>query len=46
MFKFTIGLVFGFLLGLAVAQVGFGGLVKALDQQVDYVKIRVEQLTK
>lgn len=46
MFKIIIGLVFGFVLGLVVAQIGFSGLAKAMDNQIDQVKTQVEQLTK
>ena len=43
MFK---GIVIGFVLGLVVATVGFGGVARMLDKGVDVVKTQSQELSK
>ena len=46
MIKLVIGLVSGFTAGLVISQVGFGGVAKVLDNQIDKAKTQVEILAK
>jgi len=41
-----IKLAIGFVLGMVVSQVGFGGIAKMLDNSVDKAKTQVEILAK
>ena len=40
------GIVIGFVLGLVVATVGFGGVAKILDKGVDTVKTTSQELSR
>ena len=41
-----IKLIIGFILGMVVGQVGFGGIAKILDNSVQKAKTQVETLAK
>ena len=41
-----IKLIIGFILGMVVGQVGFGGIAKILDNSVEKAKTQVENLAK
>jgi hypothetical protein len=41
-----IKLIIGFILGMVVGQVGFGGIAKILDNSVEKAKTQVETLAK
>jgi hypothetical protein len=41
-----IKIIFGFVLGIVVSQVGFGGIARMLDNSVDKAKTQVEILAK
>jgi hypothetical protein len=40
------GIIIGFILGLVVATVGFGGVAKILDKGIDTVKTQSQELAK
>jgi|TARA_B110000503_G_scaffold66810_1_gene104830 hypothetical protein len=41
-----IKLIIGFILGMVVGQVGFGGIAKILDNSVEKAKTQVETLAR
>jgi hypothetical protein len=41
-----IKLIIGFVLGMVVSQVGFGGIARILDNSVDRAKTQVDILAK